>query len=48
MKKEQKYEWTENYDLVLEELKCRLISTQVFVIPNRSGGIVIYSSASYK
>lgn len=36
LKKEEKYEWTEDSDVVFEELKSALL----LVVPNGSGGMV--------
>ena len=43
-----KFEWFEDCEQSFQELKKRLISTLILMIPSGTGGFVIYSDASKK
>ena len=47
-RKNQKFEWDEKCEESFQELKNRLVSSPVLVLPDEQGNFVIYSDASYK
>ncbi|KAJ6843018.1 uncharacterized protein M6B38_299735 [Iris pallida] len=47
-RKEEKFNWTEKYQRIFDELKERLISAPILALPSGSGGYKIYSDASGK
>ena len=44
--KKVKFEWTKECDKCFEELKNKLVSALILIVPSRSDGFVIYSDAS--
>lgn len=46
IKKETKFEWSEDCEKCFEELKSRLTTTLVHTMPSGSGGYVVYYDAS--
>ena len=47
-RKNEKFEWNEKCEKSFQELKQRLVSAPVLVIPDDKGELVIYSDASHK
>ena len=47
-RKKAKFMWTEECEKSFQELKQRLVTTPVLIIPSNLGGFVIYSDASRK
>ncbi|KAL8121324.1 hypothetical protein AgCh_018164 [Apium graveolens] len=47
-RKNQKFEWDKKCEESFQELKNRLVSSPVLVLPDDQGNFVIYSDASYK
>ena len=47
-RKNVKFEWNEECEKSFQELKWRLVTTPVLIIPSSIGGFVIYSDASHK
>ena len=47
-RKNEKFEWTEKCEASFQELKQRLITAPVLVLPDDQGNFVIYSDASHK
>ena len=46
-RKNEKFEWTEKCETSFQELKQRLITAPVLVLPDDQGNFVIYSDASH-
>ncbi|KAL8095247.1 hypothetical protein AgCh_036633 [Apium graveolens] len=46
--KNEKFVWTDKYEESFQELKKRLVTTPVLVLPDEKGEFVIFSDASYK
>ena len=46
LKKDQKFEWSNTYQHSLEELRQRLTTAPVLVLPSGKDGYVVYSDAS--
>ena len=47
-RKNEKFEWNEKCEASFQELKNRLVTAPVFVLPDDQGNFVIYSDASYR
>ena len=47
-RKNVKFEWNEECEKSFQELKRRLVTTPMLIIPSSIGGFVIYSDASHK
>ncbi|KAL8108205.1 hypothetical protein AgCh_024593 [Apium graveolens] len=47
-RKNQKFKWDEKCEESFQELKNRLVSSPVLVLPDEQGNFLIYSDASYK
>ena len=47
-KKDSKFEWTNKYECIFQELKKRLTMTPVLAIPKSSEKFTIYSDALYQ
>ena len=43
-----KFEWTEECERSFQELKSRLTSTPILIIPTNTSGFVVFSDASRK
>ena len=46
LRKDYKFEWTGECDNIFQELKQRLLSAPILVIPEGNEGYVVYSDAS--
>lgn len=46
-KKNVKFEWDEKCEGSFQELKCRLTTTPILVIPSGEGDFAVYSDASH-
>ena len=46
--KNVKFEWTEECERSFQELKSRLTSTPILIIPTNTSGFVVFSDASRK
>jgi len=46
LRKDYKFEWTGECDNIFQELKQRLLSAPILVIPEGNKGYVVYSDAS--
>ncbi|KAL8114289.1 hypothetical protein AgCh_021224 [Apium graveolens] len=46
MRKGIKFEWNDDHEKSFQELKKRLVSAPILVLPSRSGGFQVYSDAS--
>jgi len=48
LRKDHKFEWTDECETSFQELKQRLVTTPVLVIPEGNEGYVVYSDASHQ
>ncbi|KAI4310675.1 hypothetical protein MLD38_035634 [Melastoma candidum] len=46
LRKDVRFEWTKSCEVSFEELKARLTSAPILIMPNRPSGFVVYCDAS--
>ena len=46
LRKDHKFEWTNECEASFQELKQRLMTAQILIIPESNEGYVVYSDAS--
>ena len=46
LRKDHKFEWTDEYEARFQELKQRLVTTRILIIPEYYEGYVVYGDAT--